>query len=428
MKLGFLSVLVLIGFSACKSRYEPTIPAALDKEASQFVIQNNKDTFIEGAEGTLIFLEKESFINGRGEAVTDSVEISLKEVYSLADIIGQPISTTSDEGLLETGGMIELKAFSNGEELSLNYGKSLVVHFPKEPGDTADMKLFYGVKDTSGTLGWESAVVGQYRLNNFIWPFYTKYENLDSISWTLEDGTDWNDTIPGIFNLSESDKKRLINEVVDLHYIVHKDGILEFTETKGSSINKKLQRKLEEGAKRVPKCTPYTISGEPIDMPGWFRCWTEVVPPLHQNKEAYKAALERKMQSTDGTKKGLELAELQYYIFDSRQLGWMNCDRFVNLSAERINYVVQVPTSDKVLAKIVFKNYRTVMSGNETPGQFTFQNLPVGEPIKVVVMDEKLGKPLLKIIDTQISKTALNATELDNYTLEELQKKLKGLE
>lgn len=428
MKLRIFSLLLIIGISACKSQYEPTIPSALDKEATQFVIQNSKDTFIEGTEGTLIFIERGSFVNDMGEPITDSIEISLKEVYSLSDIVGQPISTSSGEDLLETSGMIELRASSNGENLRLNYGKSLVVHFPKEPGDTTKMHLFYGDRDTAGTIGWKQETSFKYGFRDSIQPWYYKRDSMDNPHLILADGTYWYDTLEQMFNLTDRDRKELVNEVVDLNYVVYMDGVLEFKNTTGSSISRRLRRKLEKVARNFPPCKPYTVMGQPIEMEGFFKVSTIVVKPPHQTKEAYKAALESRIKSADGTKKGLELAELQYYIFDSRQLGWMNCDRFINTSAERIKYVVQVPASDKVLAKIIFTNYRTVMSGNATPGQFTFANLPVGEPIKVVVMDEKRGKPLLKIVDAQISKTPLNATELDNYTLEELQEKLKGLD
>lgn len=428
MKLGIFSLLLVIGVSACKSQYEPTILSALEKEATQFIIRNNKDTFIEGTEGTLIFIEKGSFVNDMGEPITDSIEISLKEVYSLSDIVGQPISTSSGEDLLETGGMIELRASSKGENLRLNYGKSLVVHFPKEPGDTTKMDLFYRDRDTAGTIGWKQETNFKYGFRDSIRPWYYKRDSMDNQHLILADGTYWYDTLQQMFNLTDRDRKELVNEVVDLNYVVHMDGVLDFKNTTGSSISKRLRKKLEKVAKNFPLCKPYSVAGKPIEMKGFFKVSTIVTKPPHQTKEAYKAALESRIKSANGTQKGLELAELQYYIFDSRQLGWMNCDRFLDVAAERIDYVVKVPTSNKVLAKIIFKNYRTVMSGNETPGQFTFQSLPMGEPIKVVVMDEKRGKPLLKIVDTQISKTALNATELDNYTLEELQEKLKGLD
>jgi hypothetical protein len=202
---------------------------------------------------------------------------------------------------------------------------------------------------------------------------------------------------------------------------------MEFMQIKGSKISRKLKEKITKKVKSFPRCKPYTIEGDPIDMPGFFKTFTKVIPPKYKSKENYIAQLEDKLKASNSTKKGLELAELQYYIFDSRNLGWMNCDKFIDSLSERIDYVVEVPRSKNVFAKIVFRNYKTVMTGNEKSGKFIFENLPLDEAVKIVVIDEKRGKPLLKIVDTKTSKKPIEILKLTEYTFEELQEKLKEL-
>ena len=61
-------------------------------------------------------------------------------------------------------------------------------------------------------------------------------------------------------------------------------------------------------------------------------------------------------------------------------------------------------------------------------GKFIFKDLPIDEEVKVVVIDEKDGKPLLRIIDTQTSGTTFKIEKVEPVTLVELQEKLKELD
>jgi hypothetical protein len=426
MKRALIILLIFSTLISCNSINEKPLSERLDKEVEYFKINNSIDTLIEGKEGTIIFIEKESFINKLGNTITDSIEVTLKEIYHTSDIITQNISMKSEGNILETAGMIELKAYSNNDELELRFDKDLIVHFPKK-GINQNMNLFYGVSDSSDIVEWKLEESSTYRLLNIIQIWYTKYEFIDYSTLYLSNGRNAQDTLYQHFDFTEDEIEELLNKTVDATYFIFDDGEMEFMQIKGSKISRKLKEKITKKVKSFPRCKPYTIEGDPIDMPGFFKTFTKVIPPKYKSKENYIAQLEDKLKASNSTKKGLELAELQYYIFDSRNLGWMNCDKFIDSLSERIDYVVEVPRSKNVFAKIVFRNYKTVMTGNEKSGKFIFENLPLDEAVKIVVIDEKRGKPLLKIVDTKTSKKPIEILKLTEYTFEELQEKLKEL-
>lgn len=424
-----LLLIVLISFFSCKQD-EPkeVIPfESFDKPIESFIINNERDTIIEGKEGTLVFVEKKSFIDRNGNPI-DSVELKLEEAYSVEDILFQNLSTRTGDKLLETGGMINLKAYSGKEQLNLESGKSVVVHFPKKETDK-EMNLFYGKEKYNGDVEWEleEASTSEYTLRDSIVPWLTKYNNLDNEHLYLDSGNIWFRELPKIFNLKERDKKELINNAVDLHYVVNTNGQLIYKRTAGSRVSNRLTNKLEKVVLSFPKCKPYTVNGVPIDMPGWFRIWTKVIPPKYQTNKSYLNSIEEKM-TKKGSTKGLKLAELQYYIFDSKKLGWMNCDLFIEQGKEVIDYLVKVPESKNVFTKIIFKNYNSVMTGDQEKNIFKFETFPLDEPIKVVVIDEKRGKPYLEIIDTIVTSNILEVNELSQYTLDEMKDKLKELD
>jgi len=108
-------------------------------------------------------------------------------------------------------------------------------------------------------------------------------------------------------------------------------------------------------------------------------------------------------------------------------LGWMNCDQFINPNPVTTDFVVQVPKSENVFAKIIFKNYKTIMIGNEDPEFFTFEDLPLGEPVSVIVIDQEDEKVLFKIEETEISDEIFKIIDLQNGSLKGLKEALDYL-
>lgn len=422
-KIAFYA-LILICVLGCSSNKVESLSKKLDKNANRFLIDNSSDTLIVGSEGTMLFIAKNSFVNSSGSIVQDSISIELKELYKIEDIIAQNISMEAGDRILETGGMINLKAYSAGSELSLANAKEVVVHFPKN-GNTKEMNLFYGEKDTNQVIKWEIEEASTYRLLENIHPWFTKYEGLDDENLTLDNNEPWWIVLPRLFNLTEEEKTLLLNKTVDLNYKVDRNGNLIFENTTGSKISRNLRIRLEGVAKNFPKCKPYTVNGKPIDMPGFFKVYARVIEPKHVNRMDYLEAIERKIGN--GSSRSLDIAELQYYIFDSKKLGWMNCDRFINATKEKVNFTVRVPKSNNVFAKIVFSNYKTVMTGDEGNNKFVFNNLPLGEPLKIIVLDQQNGSPLLKIVDTIVQREPIRVDGLQEYTLTDLKVKLKEL-
>lgn len=419
-----LSILVVVG---CSGDQPVSIQEQLEKPSQEYFLSTKSDTMISGKEGTMIFIKEGSFVNRLGEVVTDSVVVTLKELYSIADIINSNTTMQSGDRLLETGGMIELQAYADGEQLSLGYSRSLVVHFPRKIANDS-MRLFYGDENgVDGKIGWELEESSVPVIKNRIEYWYHKYDGLDTDDLFLANGRFAYDTIEDMFNFSKKEKAYFLNKTTKVKYDIKKNGDLVYDEIGGSIISKKMAEKLEKVAKSFPDCKPYTIAGEQIEMSGWFQIWSEVKAPKYMNKENYLNQIENKISNNDSTQSSISVAELQYYIFDSKKLGWMNCDQFINPNPITTDFIVKVPKSENIFVKIIFTNYKTVMIGDEKKGKFTFENLPVDEPIKVIAIDEKDGKLLIIIENTKVSEVAFKLDKLEATTLEELKKQLAKL-
>lgn len=422
---------------SCNTNKTISVQGKLQKEDQNFFINTSSDTIITGKEGTKVFIEKGSFQSASGDIIMDSVIITMQEFYKNSDIITSNLSMRAGGKLLETGGMIELRAYANENQLSLRNGKSIVVHFPKKEAKNDSMRLFYGQESSSDEgeddtvanvkVNWnlEESSVPKKKIN--IQPWYTKYDGVDEPHLYLFNATIWYDTLPNIFNFNSQEIDYFLNKTVKVHYDVKKNGNMVYDKTDGSLITNKMAKRLEKVVREFPKCKPYTIAEIPIEMPGWFQIWTKITPPKFMSNEAYLKQIENKFNNSDSTTNAVSLAELQYYIFDSKQLGWMNCDQFINPNPVTTDFVVQVPKSENVFAKIIFKNYKTIMIGNEDPEYFTFEDLPVGEPVSVIVIDQEDENVLFKIEETEISDKVYKITDLQKGSLKGLKEALDYL-
>ena len=120
-----------------------------------FKVSSTKEIVIKGKKGTTVRISENSFVDKKGVNVTGEITIELVEIYTKSDMILNNIQTTSNQNLLETNGMIHIKAISKNVEVSLNKNKFYTIEFPTQIKQK-DMNLFYG--DTiSHNINWQQA-------------------------------------------------------------------------------------------------------------------------------------------------------------------------------------------------------------------------------------------------------------------------------
>lgn len=109
----------------------------------KYTIDTDQDQLIEGKKGGRFLLSASSFVNAAGEDVTGLVDIELTECYSLGDMISMGLTTTAQDRILESGGMLQINAYQNGQRLQLKAGNSIASSVPTAEF-RQDMSLFYG--------------------------------------------------------------------------------------------------------------------------------------------------------------------------------------------------------------------------------------------------------------------------------------------
>jgi len=121
------------------------------KKASRFTIDTTKDTILVGKEGTRIHIPADAFSNvATNQQIRGIVSFELEEYYALSDMLLANLTTRSDNQVLETGGMINLSAFQDDQELKLS--KLIQIEVPTK-NKKNDMQLFTG-QETENGINW----------------------------------------------------------------------------------------------------------------------------------------------------------------------------------------------------------------------------------------------------------------------------------
>ncbi len=118
-----------------------------------FEINTEKDTILEGEEGTMLVFPTGALIDSQGSPVQGTVTIELAEALSLSDMLASNLTTTSKGQPLETDGMIFFNATRKRKQLLINPENPIRIEIPttkRKPG----MMVYQGIRDESGNMDW----------------------------------------------------------------------------------------------------------------------------------------------------------------------------------------------------------------------------------------------------------------------------------
>ena len=107
---------------------------------------NNKDGFeLHQPNGTHVAIPENAFVDEKGKTVKGNIELKFREFHTAESILmsGIPMQMLDERNkYMESLGMMELRAFKNGKELSLKKGKSINVDLASTEAPNKDFNLY----------------------------------------------------------------------------------------------------------------------------------------------------------------------------------------------------------------------------------------------------------------------------------------------
>ncbi|GAB4499615.1 MAG: hypothetical protein OHK0019_36920 [Saprospiraceae bacterium] len=114
------------------------------------------------------------------------------------------------------------------------------------------------------------------------------------------------------------------------------------------------------------------------------------------------------------------------YVADVTRLGWINCDKFYNDTAEKIQLAVN-ETEDATMYALC-RNLNSILPLTRT-GENTYivNGLPKGRAVSIVSIKLKDGVPYLAFHDTKVGQTKDLKMDYRSLTIKDLKEELQRL-
>lgn len=417
---------------------------------STLFVNNQEDATVYGKKGTALFFPAGTFVDGDGNDVAGQVKIKLEECYDLSEILAAKLSTTSDGNLIETAGMINVKAFSGSSEVFLREGRSYELFFPKNGNENNDFRLFYGEWQKDGIINWnvaeddliedrydavqleqtnlsaridssEPAVQntsaqimfnqGQTCFINISESHFrrgTKISEMDYFNWKLASGENLNQWFVSNFNPDPQMLNRFCDEGLRsqitfkvngsgdfMSYYISQESITDYDRLIANFLSTMPALDLSQ---LMPNYNDdhaciLTFSSRRGDQPEQF---------VAQFKRAHKDNPDKPLSNVD-------MASLDYFVFNSSQLGWINCDRFLE-TEENIEFVVNSSSGSDCSVSMVFSDINSVMKGVKRNNDYVFSNVPKNRDVRIIGLDSRDGNALMCVNTTNTGKRSANLT------------------
>lgn len=411
----------------------------LTTQTETFEINQKKDTLIYCQKGTVIFLPANCLQFKDGTLSVKPVKFEVKECNSLKDYLGENLSTVSDSNLLETAGMINIKATVDGKEVILKKEKEYAIYFPKSKKEK-EMNLFYGNRNIDGQMNWtlkpdtkikESANVpseSNFKDTSLLKSTIEICGNSVSIGsnqieWKMKDGN------LSVFDYFKDNFKSPEKNINDFPYSIVGIEMKIIFDFMGKVNNIKFEKPYpKENTKIV---TDFLYSMPPINTSsmGVFSIDREYTLRFCKKTsfdyDKFNTQFKRKYSSfKDKAISKIDKSELNYYVFTATKFDWINCDKFLNTSDEKTSFCVTADHSNETTIKIVFSDFNSIMDGIASGNKFIFNNVPINAKIKIIGISYNNAKPTMCIAQTTVDRTGYNLTAFKEFTLGELEAEL----
>lgn len=413
---------------------------------SRHVLRPDRENTVKGRKGTELVFPPNVFVDENGFTTSGSVVLTLEECYSIPEILQAKLSTTSNDKILETAGMIKLTAKADGKELHIAEGKDYTIKFPKNGNPKDDFVLFYGERNDDGIMNWTLAENNELpqdeentgdedepmtanlsdapencfiAITNSYLRRDLKISEMDYFNWQLTNGEGLNEWFVAGFNpdlqmVNDFCNNKLECQVTfkvndagefDSYYISHTAGdaydnvVVEFLRTMPPLDLEVL----------MPK---YTYEHACILTFGSHigRTQNEIAAKF---KSQFKKNPEAEMAN-------VKQSELDFYVLTSSELGWINCDRFYEEDSERVDFYVDHNSANDCSVSLVFEDINSVLKGVTEGNRTHFADIPSGMKVRIVSIEDRNGTPQMAVQSANTSDEVVRMKNYDRFSIVEL--------
>jgi hypothetical protein len=116
-------------------------------------------------------------------------------------------------------------------------------------------------------------------------------------------------------------------------------------------------------------------------------------------------------------------SSLDYFVYSSSELGWINCDRFYS-DTPMVDYTVAT-NSPECNMSMVFLDINSVIKGVPTPQGAVFSQVPEGREVKIVAIRANGNKAEMAVTTSNTKKQATVLNDFKPVSINGLQAEFK---
>lgn len=323
-----------------------------------------RDTALLCQNGSILYVPQGAF-----EGAFDGMMVKLEvtEALSKADMVLAALNTQSGDKMLESGGMIQVRAFQGKRELSLKDNKRLDVFLPSG-GDLEGMQVFYA----DDHMNW--GVDNTQTVRNFQAGNMYRFEEYYYDRMTVERCRFFSCRLPRLWSRELSDRQTI----------------------PGMRRNQQVVRRQERRTFRMLNPS-----------------LTEVYGVGTMEEVAELVAREKEVEGD------------MFAAFSVSQLGWINCDRFYEVE-RKTQLICYSDLPQPTYNYLVFEDINSIMPAQGLQGRAFFGGIPEGATAKLVSMRVVDGQSQLALTDVVLGKEPDVNLEYNDISEQALRQELQA--
>ncbi len=389
--------------------------ALMEGSVQRFTIDPTQEQTIVGTAGVQVRFEAGAFVDAQGRTVQGAVHVEMTEALGLQAMLAHQLSTRSGERMLETGGMLRVQATdADGNTLRLAAASPMNVAVPmqqRKPG----MELFLssdGADWTATAQPLKETTVSTWREPRYPAPPSLSY-NLPVYVQDLK-GRPVKPVDPVMPREPVAPRResytayspwwaflapKRVERMTEARYTKamerHAELIAKYErkvatyEAECNSFPERLQRYHERmAAWQEQKAAEYAVWHADVYTPMLDRYNALYAPQrarydsLVANWATVRAESLRQYTLRADSMGTADMGGLNAYMFSTSQLGWINCDRFINLpESQKYQVITKGEPPKQTEAFVVFTGIRSILQmGRNGWGELTSPPVARNEP------------------------------------------------
>lgn len=378
-------------------------------------INNSRDTFLVCSKGTIIHIPANAF----HRPTEGCISVAVREATSKSDILLQNLSTQGTQGLLISGGMIEIEASDDDGELRLNKSAPVGVLFPTDNIlDSAG--TYYGNRDNSHqkNMNWRGNDSDNFLGSGIPAEFWTSCWKNESTRFPcqkcgmLRRIGRIDESVRGIANKRVRTENKAFRNCQRNMRKKSKKPIAQITYDCGS-----VYSYLDANKLKADSALFFKIYG-PYFKANGIKTVAEGLKHLEEIEAKRLQAMKEKNYKDS-------LMRVGYNAIGIDRFGFINCDYFPGKSTDPLLTIsTDLPYSQEVDCKLVFTGIRSVMySYSVGNGEFGFKNVPKGKEVWLMALRYDGTQPYLFLKKFRIGEP-VPTIEFEVLSVEEIKRRM----